>query len=188
MEPTELLNRLALILEQLGISYFVTGSMASIYYGEPRFTNDIDVVIELSEKDIDAFCQSFPSPEFYLSPASVRDAVIRRFQFNIIHTTSGLKIDVIIPHDSEFEKSRRRRATTLILANGKAVRIASAEDIILRKMQYYQEGGSEKHLRDIAGILRIQKERLDRAYIDQWASNLDVQDTWKSIVAAEAQT
>lgn len=187
MEPTELLERFATILEQLGIPYFVTGSMASIYYGEPRFTNDIDVVVQLGTKDVDAFCRSFPSPDFYLSPAAVRDAVLRCFQFNIIHTVSGLKIDVIIPHDTDFEKSRQLRVTTMTLANGKMVRLASAEDIILRKMEYYQEGGSEKHLRDIASILRIQKEHLDRTYISEWTQRLGVEDIWNSIVAKEAQ-
>jgi len=188
MGPTELLEYLSVTLGHLGIPYFITGSIASIFYGEPRFTNDIDVVIELQTKDIDVFCQSFPSPEYYLSPASVRDAVRQRFQFNIIQTTSGLKIDVIIPDDSEFEKSRRQRTKTMTLPKGQIVHIASAEDLILRKMEFYQEGGSEKHLRDIAGILRIQKETLELAYIEKWADVLQVQNIWNAIRNKEEQS
>src|SRR5205823_13190099 len=95
MGPSELLRRLAEVLERLPIPYLVTGSMATIAYGEPRFTNDIDVVVALRLDQVDAFCTSFPEPEFYCHREAVVQAVHQRFQFNIIHFESGLKIDVI---------------------------------------------------------------------------------------------
>lgn len=96
MEPSDLLAMLSRKLEELGIRYLVTGSMATIAYGEPRFTNDIDVVISLRLEDVPRFCEAFPMPEFYVSQEAVKAAVRERRQFNIIHPASGLKIDGII--------------------------------------------------------------------------------------------
>lgn len=183
MEPLELLLRLSRTLDLLGLPYLVTGSMATITYGEPRFTNDIDVVIALQPNDVDRFCDQFAAPEFYLSIDAVRTAVESRRQFNIIHPTSGLKIDVFVPRDDDFERSRLSRGMRLSLAADIEVVFASAEDVILRKMQYFKSGGSEKHLRDIASMLKIQSRRIDREYISKWAETLGVSDVWQQIVA-----
>jgi hypothetical protein len=150
------------ILDELGIGYLVTRSMATIAYGEPRFTNDIDVVISLCLADVLRFCEAFPAPEFYISQDAVSDAIRQRRQFNIIHPASGLKIDCIIPKDNDFERSRQQRGVRLPVAEGIEVMFASAEDVIIRKMQYFHEGGSDKHLRDITGVLKIQGDRIDR--------------------------
>src|SRR4051812_49875741 len=101
MEPSELLQRIVAILERLGLRYFVTGSMATIFFGEPRFTNDIDIVVDLPVNRIAEFCAAFPAPEFYLSEETVHRAVSRRGQFNIIHPASGLKVDVMVPRSEE---------------------------------------------------------------------------------------
>ena len=97
MEHSELLDKLALTLDQLGVRYAVVGSTASTVYGEPRFTNDIDVVVELHRDQIDLLCQHFPSPEFYLSRSAAESAIRQRSQFNIIHPSSGLKISCTAP-------------------------------------------------------------------------------------------
>ncbi len=182
MEPSELLLLLAKSLEELGIDDLVTGSMASGAFEEPRFTNDIDVVIDLPSERVDDFCAIFPVPDFYVSPDAVRQAIRNRFQFNILHPATGLKIDVIIPKLSEFERSRRQRGRRIPVTSSIDVWFASPEDVILRKMEYYQEGGSEKHLRDIAGVLKIQAEKIDRAYLQEWATKLGVADVWDSIL------
>jgi hypothetical protein len=156
--------------------------MATIAYGEPRFTNDIDVVISLRPEDIARFCDAFPMPEFYLSQDAVKTAVRERRQFNIIHPASGLKIDAIIPKDEDFERSRQQRGVCLPVVEGIDVMFASAEDVIIRKMQYFQQGGSDKHLRDIAGVLKIRGDRLDRHYISEWADRLAIRDVWELIV------
>lgn len=178
--PADLLAHLAASLDLLRIRYLVTGSMATIAYGEPRFTNDIDVVIALPEDTIDAFCARFPSPEFYCPRHMVAEAVRKKWQFNIIHPASGLKIDVIIATDSAFDRSRLSRGERIATADDTFVSFASPEDVILKKLVCYREGGSEKHLRDIAGVLKVQGDRVDREYIAAWADRLGVGAEWAS--------
>src|SRR5207302_1243907 len=95
MEHVDLLRHVVGVLGRLGVPYFITGSTATIFFGEPRFTNDVDVVADLGMEHIPALLAAFPPDEYYLSDDAVRQAVARRFQFNIIHPTSGLKVDVI---------------------------------------------------------------------------------------------
>jgi len=176
--PGELLAHLASSLELLHLKYLVTGSMATIAYGEPRFTNDIDVVISLPEDAIDDFCSRFPSPEYYCPRQVVADAVRKKLQFNIIHPASGLKIDVIIATDSAFDRSRLGRGERIASGGDRLVSFASPEDVILKKLVYYREGGSEKHLRDIAGVLKVRGNRIDRRYISEWARRMGVSEEW----------
>lgn len=182
MEPSDLLRLLVRELERLQLDYLVTGSMATIAYGEPRLTNDLDVVIALPMERVESFCTAFPEEDFYLSREAVRDAVVHRRQFNIIHFASGLKVDVFIPADNAFEHSRKQRGRTLAVKSDWEARFASPEDVILRKLQYFQEGGSEKHLRDIAGMFKIQGARLDIAYIAEWAESLGVSEIWRELL------
>lgn len=182
MGPSELLQQVVRIFEQLGLRYFVTGSMATIYFGEPRFTNDIDIVVDLPPDRIAELCRSFPESDFYLSEETVRRAVRQRSQFNIIHPASGLKVDVMIPDDSPFNRSRFSRIRRMKPAPDYEARFASAEDVILKKLEYYREGGSEKHLRDIAGIFRISGGELDRSYVSEWADRLGLADLWDEVL------
>jgi hypothetical protein len=182
MEPFDLLRILVGTLERLQLDYLVTGSMATIAYGEPRLTNDLDVVIALPIERVESFCDAFPEEDFYLSRDAVRDAVLHRRQFNIIHFASGLKVDVIIPADDDFERSRKQRGKALAIGPDWEARFASPEDVILRKLQYFQKGGSEKHLRDIAGVFKIQGTRLDIGYITEWAERLGVSEIWKELL------
>ena len=164
MEQDELLHHAVQALESLGLRYLVTGSVATIYYGEPRFTNDIDIVVELPANRVDDLCAAFPAGEFYVSAEAARQAVERHSQFNVIHPASGLKVD-------------------LMVASGDA----SPEDVILKTLEYYREGGSEKHLRDIAGVLKISGEQVDRAYIADWAKRLGLLDLWKELLTRVAE-
>jgi hypothetical protein len=183
----DLLKRLTDTLEQLGINYLATGSVATIAYGEPRMTVDIDVVVELKLEDVDKLCAAFPAQEYYVSPESARDAVTQRFQFNIIHNASGFKADVIIPKDTPFERSRQKRGRRVRLRPDLEVTFASPEDVIVRKMEYYKEGESSKHLRDIAGVLKVQGSKIDRDYIKHWASQLGVAKVWEQILEEHAK-
>jgi hypothetical protein len=189
MEPSELLAILAKTFDGLKIRYLVTGSMATIAYGEPRFTNDIDVVVDLRPELVDALCSAFPAPDYYLSREAVHEAIRSRRMFNIIHPASGLKIDVIVPPASDFEESRQGRGRLLPVGEGLEVRFASPEDVIIRKLEYFREGGSEKHLRDIVGVLKIQAERIDRGYVTEWARRQGVEEIWETVVhrSGEAQ-
>ena len=136
MEQSELLHHVVTALEKLRLRYLVTGSTATIYFGEPRFTNDIDVVVALPPERVAAFCREFPSPTFYLSEEAAREAATHFGQFNIIHPTSGLKVDVIIPQDTPFNRNRFARAKRLRPAEDYDASFASAEDVIIKKKNY----------------------------------------------------
>jgi hypothetical protein len=181
MEQFELLRFVAQVVEEMGLRYFVTGSTATIFYGEPRFTNDIDVVVDLPAQRAVEFCRRFPPDDFYVSESAAQDAARNRRQFNIIHPGSGLKVDVIVPEASAFNESRFRRVRRLHVADDLEAMFAAPEDAIIMKMDYYREGGSEKHLRDIAGVLKTSRDQIDRAYIAEWAERMGLADLWKTI-------
>jgi predicted nucleotidyltransferase len=187
VEPSDLLRKVAQPLEKLGVRYAVVGSMASTVYGELRLTNDIDVVMDLRPDDVELFCSEFPPPEFYLSKPAVESAVRKQFQFNIIHPSSGLKVDCIIAGDDSFNQNQLDRAVSISREGGAyAVRVAAPEDVILKKMEYFRLGQSEKHVRDICGILKGQGDRIDREYIRQWAGRMGLTDIWDAIVVRMA--
>ena len=181
MEHADLLRYVVDVLDRLHLRYFVTGSTASIFFGEPRFTNDIDVVVDLPMALISDFCIGFPGQDFYVSEVAVRQAVILHSQFNIIHPDSGLKVDVMVPTDTAFNRSRFERIRRVVPGDYTAS-FASPEDVIIKKMEYFREGGSEKHLRDIASMLRLCPDPVDRDYIQKWATELDLLDVWKAIL------
>lgn len=179
MEPEDLLRFVVHACEQLKLRYLVTGSTATIAFGEPRFTNDIDIVLDLPADQIDNFCNLFPEPDFYLSRQAAVSAVRQKSQFNVIHPASGLKVDFMVYAPSDFNASRMLRVRDLPALEDCMVRFASPEDVILMKLKYYKEGGSEKHLRDIRGVLEVQGSRIDRQYIAEWATKLGVVEEWQ---------
>lgn len=181
MEQSELLRFIVTVLEDLGLKYFVTGSVATTYYGEPRLTNDIDVVVALPGDRVAELCRSFHSPEFYVSEDAARQAVRDGGQFNVIHPTSGLKVDIVVPADTAFNRSRFARANRVRPADEYQATFSSPEDVIIKKLEFYREGGSEKHLRDIASVLRISGHQIDYAYIGDWASRLDLVELWVAV-------
>jgi hypothetical protein len=173
VEQRELLQYLASVLDDLAIEYFITGSMATIVYGRARQTNDIDVVAAIPPEKVIHFCSRFSDDAYYVSEDAAREAIRRHAQFNIIHD-SGYKIDVNIPDRSAFSRSRlARRVRTQIGPDdtpGNRPFFSTPEDIILKKMDFYREGRSEKHLTDINNVLITMGDRLDRSYIDDWVS------------------
>jgi hypothetical protein len=183
VDPSDLLRRFVRVAGDLQIPYFVTGSVTLAAYGEIRLTNDVDVVVELAQNAVAPLCAKFPLDEFYVSEEAARDAVKRCSQFNILHTPSGLKIDVMVAADTPFNRSRFARARTIPLGTGELARFASPEDVILKKMVFYNEGESEKHLRDIAGILQSERVPLDMSYVAGWSLRLGVHTIWRAILA-----
>jgi hypothetical protein len=181
MEQSDLLRYVAEVFERLGLRYFVTGSTASIFYGEPRLTNDIDVVLDLPPDRVGALLAAFPPQDFYFSADAARAAVAQRSQFNIIHPESGLKVDVMIAKDTPFDHSRLARAARLRLGPDYEATFASPEDVIIKKMEFFREGGSEKHLRDIASMLKISGSQIDCTYIARWAHDLGLDEIWMTI-------
>ncbi len=181
MEQYELLLFVVDCFEKLKIPYFVTGAIASIAYGEPRLTNDIDIVVDMHLTHIDAFKSFFPENEFYLDVGSMMKAINHRSQFNIIHPQSGLKVDVIITKKDDFDQSRFARIKKLGVSESKSADFASPEDVIIKKLVYFKEGRSEKHLRDIASMLKISSELIDRAYISFWSKKLSISEIWEDL-------
>ena len=183
MEQVDLLRRTIEVLESQGIRYLIVGSVASMGYGEPRFTRDIDVVVDVSADDVSRLCDAFPEAEYYVNRDTARQAAREGGQFNVIHPASGNKIDFIIARRDAWGRQqveRRRRVTILPGLVGYA---GSPEDVILGKMWYYQVGGSEKHLRDIAAMLRVSGEQIDRGYIAHWADQLGLSEIWHAILS-----
>ena len=178
MRSYDLLRRIVDFLERESIAYCVVGSMASIVYGEPRFTNDIDILVDLPLAKVDALCREFPDDDYYISPEAARTAIARRHQFDILHFPSGLKIDLFLVQDTDFSRADLSQGRRLKSEGFFDARFASPENVILKKLEYYREGGSEKHLRDIAGILTVQGDSIDRTWIEAWAVRLGVEAEW----------
>jgi hypothetical protein len=181
MELHDLLQKVVQAFDSAGIAYFVTGAIASMYYGEPRFTNDIDLVADMRPAQVAAFMAHFPPEDYHLSEEALREAIRRRGQFNIVHPASGLKVDVSIRSDDAFDASRFMRAQLVEPMPGVKVRISSPEDVILKKLAFYRGGGSEKHLRDITGVLLISGAQIDRDYVKEWAGRLGLRELWEAV-------
>ena len=161
-------------LERAGIPYMIVGSVASSTHGEPRGTYDVDIVIEPTPGQLEAFVASF-GEDFYVSADTARDALIRKSMFNVIDPASGQKADLIVRGDAPFdvvEFGRRRRERVMDLE----VELSTPEDVILSKLKWSKEAGSERQIRDALGVALAQWERLDQAYLDQWATTLSVKD------------
>ncbi len=177
MEFSELVGKIAAILSDLKIRYCVTGGYAVSVWGRPRSTLDIDLIIQLDVGKTESFIQKIRnlSKAGYLDKAAVRDAVCRGAEFNYIHTDSGVKIDfwVIKKSDAIGEKELGRRKLKKI--KGEKIYFISPEDLILSKLRWYKEGGSDRHLKDIQSVLKLAK--VDLKYLKQQASkqgNLDI--------------
>lgn len=181
MGPTDLLLHTAEVLERIGIRYFVAGSMAAMFYGEYRSTHDVDVVVFLRFGKIPFLVEAFPPPEWYLDPLTIHDAMEHCGQFNLIHVPTALKVDFMTPEEDYYNEVRFERARRKEVAPGKSAWFAAPEDVILKKLEYYKEGGSDKHLRDIDAMIRISGETFDREYLEKWASTLKVTVEWNAV-------
>jgi hypothetical protein len=161
----------------------LTGSLASSYYGEPRATHDVDLVVELQRQEVPALQSIFPEPEFYLDPQSVHDAISRASMVNVLHVDSGDKLDLWMLTDHPFDQSRFARRVSATVA-GIDVDLSTPEDTILQKLKWAEEsGGSEKQFTDALRIYEVQAARLETAYLEHWALRLGVQDLWIELKA-----
>jgi len=183
MGPRELLIEFARWLEWANADYFVTDSMASMAYGEYRSTLDVDVVVDLKYVHVRDLLDRFHQPEYYLSDIAIREAMENCSQFIIIQVPTGLKIDVMIPDNTPYNTSRFARAREIKITPDESVRVSAPEDVILKKLEYYKEGGSDKHPRDIASMIKVSGETFDREYLERWAAALGVVEEWNRIKA-----
>ncbi len=166
--------------EDAGIPYMVVGSVASIVYGEARLTRDMDVVVDLRPEDVARFAGLFDPVEFYCPPEEVlRQEVVERGQFNLLHQESGLKIDVVLRKDTEHGREEFSRRARVPFWQGFDAFLASPEDVIIKKLAFYREGGSAKHLADVRGILA--ETAVDKKYIGRWVDRLGLAEIWRGI-------
>lgn len=155
-------------LKRMGIDYMVTGSVASILYGEPRLTNGMGLVLHLRSAKIKAFASAFPAGDYYCPPTETLKTECNRDSgghFNLIHHASGLKADVYLFGNDPLHEWGFGRRREIEIAPGKTLWVAPIEYVILRKLEYYKEGGSGKHLTDIEGMLKVSDESIDRGYL-----------------------
>jgi hypothetical protein len=179
-EPIAVASLVADSLTRIRVAYVIGGSFASSVHGEPRSTNDIDMVADLREFDIDSFIDAIGS-ECYVSRGAVVDAVRTGGAFNVIHMSTAVKVDIFVAGSDPFDRARLQRRMPVTFSSGTdstTLFVDTAEDTILRKLEWYRRGeeSSERQWRDVAGIVNAQSSRLDRAHMREWAIKLGVPD------------
>ena len=182
MEQAELLEYTLDVLNRLQIRYAIVGSFASGIWGESRQTQDIDIVVELADQHVDFLCEEFPSPEFYLSRPAALEAVALRRPFNVIYPATAQKIDFMVSTEQSWTVAQLDRRREVELTPSCTGFVAAPEDIILGKLVYYEEGGSDKHLRDCAGIMALSGSIVDRAYIARHCHLLGIHSLWQKVL------
>ena len=179
LEPALITARVTSILETLKVRYLIGGSLASTLHGMIRTTQDSDLVAELHPEHVEPLVRELKD-EFYIDEQMIAEAVARRSSFNIIHRESFFKVDVFIPKRRPFleEQFARARRETLSTEPMVEALVATAEDTLLAKLEWYRMGGevSERQWRDVLGILEVQAGNLDLEYLRKWAKELKVSD------------
>jgi hypothetical protein len=176
--PDEVLRRVVAALDDAGVPYMVTGSLASSLHGAPRSTQDIDVVVAPDRESLERLLDSFPASEYYVSRNSALTALRESSMFNVIDHASGWKIDFIIRKAREFSRrefDRRIRTSAL----GMALYVATPEDVVIAKLEWAKRSGSERQVEDAAAIIRTQGDLLDTTYVEPWIEMLEIRAQWE---------
>jgi hypothetical protein len=178
-DQTDFLNRLIAKLSAAGIPFMLVGSVAASYHGHPRSTFDIDLVVEAGEETLCRFARSL-GEGYYVDEESIREAVRNRAAFNIIDETSGFKADLIVRKERPFSRTEFGRRVRVRIMD-RAVEMATAEDVILSKLEWSRLGASERQFADALQVARTQGDGLDLAYLEKWSKELGVADLWNQI-------
>jgi hypothetical protein len=187
MSETDLVLLFTRRLERAGFTYMITGSVAGVFYGEPRVTHDVDLVLALKQSDTARIPDLFPLEEFYCPPEEIIVREVLRAQrghFNLIHHESGFKADVYLANRDPLHRwalSERR----LVKVDDEPVHVAPLEYVIVRKLEFYREGGSEKHLRDIEAMRRVSGELIREDVLQRWILAKGLEATWQSFEKPE---
>lgn len=178
-DPLRVALAVAGILDRLGVAYVAAGSLASSLHGEPRSTDDLDIVADLSRGQAPGLIAAL-GREWYLSADAVDHAVARGTSFNAIHLPSGVKVDFFIVGADAFDAHRvaSGRSERLSEDSGAVLQVDTAEHTVLRKLEWFRRGGeqSDRQWRDVVGVLRVQRDRLDYGELTAWAGRLGVSD------------
>lgn len=170
-------NSLALLLHDilaaLNIPYYVTGGMAAIAYGEPRTTRDVDLVLSISQQDVDGLVSRLEINGFYVP--GVDDVKSGRMQIlGVTHIETVSRADLMIAGAEDFDRVKFQRRQTFQTPNGGELYFVSPEDLVLNKLRWRKQSNSEKQWRDILGVLKIQGQSLDFSYLLEWAEQLNL--------------
>lgn len=157
----------------------LTGSYASSYHGVPRATQDIDIVISATPDQIRALGAALPASEYYFDLGAALNAHRREGLFNVLDMASGWKIDFIIRKSRPFSRGEFDRRAAVDV-EGVRLYVASAEDVLIAKLEWAKRSGSERQVQDAAGILRIRSRDLDQGYVETWVRELGLEDQWRA--------
>lgn len=171
-EQLEVLKLVALRLDDAGIAYMISGSIALSYYAQPRMTRDIDIVVELKSENAERLVDLFEA-DFYIDAEMVRDAIARSGMFNIIHYDSVIKVDFIILKDTPYRQQEFVRRYTMEI-DGTTLWFVTPEDLLLSKLVWAADSESEMQLNDVRNLIS-EVTTLDWNYIEFWAADLQVE-------------
>jgi hypothetical protein len=184
VRPSDLISLFAPLFDATGAEWMVAGGVATIVYGEPRLTQDIDIVAQIDPQRAAAFCEQFPDTAFYCPPAEVVAEETQRSShghFNLLHLESDARADVyLVGRDGLAHRGLAARRT--ITLAGRSVPIAPPEYVILHKLRFRQQGASERHLRDIRGILRVLGGTIDVAQLEKDAHEFGLNVQWREML------
>jgi len=181
--PPDLINLFVVPLNNLNIRYMITGAVAAVIYGEPRFTRDLDLVVDLRPGDAERLVATFPGDAFYVPPLDVVEAEARRplhGHFTLIHHETTLRADCYVSgRDPAHEWAIARRVRYDV--GGEPVWVAPIEYVILRKLEWHRDGGASRHLDDVRAMLRVSGDTVDQATLGAWVARLGLENEWRLV-------
>ena len=181
-DPIEIATDAGARLDALGVAWVIGGSIASSVHGEPRSTQDIDMVVALLERHVMPFAKAIDR-DYYVDVDAMRHAVTSGESFNAVHFASAIKVDFFVAGDDPFEAERLRSRQSIELPNG-VLHVDTAENTLLRKLEWYRRGGevSDRQWRDVQAIARMQGDSLDMQHLRLWAPRLGVVDLLERVM------
>ncbi len=184
MAPEELLSKIVEILEELKIPYAITGGFAISVWGRPRSTNDIDIIVEMAEKNVKPLVDKISAvkKDIYADEDMVRDALDKKSEFNFIAPDMGIQVDFFVLADTPYNKLKIKRAILRDVLGVTRAYFVSPEDLILSKLLWSKESNSWKQREDVKTVLNNSKIKLDFKYIKTWATKQETADILKELI------